>query len=210
MAHEVVFLKDERDDYRRLGSFRARPLMAEIGRRLGLSIKEAASMSIEETRQALRGGSLLSINELRARAKGYVILFRNQHPWLFASAQKARKVLRRELGDVRQRGSTEVRGLVGSAGTARGRVVIVHTKHDLRRLKIGDIMVSVTTSPDYVPAMRKCVAIVTDEGGITSHAAIVCRELRMPCIVGTGQGTKVFRDGDRAEVDANKGVVRKL
>lgn len=103
-----------------------------------------------------------------------------------------------------------MRGLVGAPGKVSGRVVIIHTKHDLRRVFDGAILVSVTTNPDYVPAMRKCKAIVTDEGGITSHAAIVCRELRIPCVVGTKNGTKVFKDGDRVEVDATKGIVRKI
>ena len=77
-------------------------------------------------------------------------------------------------------------------------------------MKKGDILVAVTTHPDYVPAMQKAAAIVTEEGGILSHAAIVSREIRIPCIVGTKQVTKVLKDGDLIEVDANKGIVRKL
>ena len=66
------------------------------------------------------------------------------------------------------------------------------------------------TSPDYVPAMQRAAAIVTDEGGITSHAAIVARELGLPCIVGTVHATKSLKNGDRVEVDAFTGVVRKI
>lgn len=75
---------------------------------------------------------------------------------------------------------------------------------------ICSILVAVTTHPDYVPAMRKAVAIITDEGGITSHAAIVSREFCIPCIVGTKMATKILNDGDLVEVDANNGVVKKL
>lgn len=64
------------------------------------------------------------------------------------------------------------------------------------------------TSPWYLPAMKKATAIVTDEGGITCHAAIVSRELKKPCIIGTKIATKVLKDGDLVEVDANKGIVR--
>ncbi len=63
------------------------------------------------------------------------------------------------------------------------------------------------TTPEYVPAMRKSMAIVTDEGGVTCHAAIVSRELGKPCIIGTGNGTKVLKDGDIVEVDANEGII---
>ena len=66
------------------------------------------------------------------------------------------------------------------------------------------------TTPDFVPAMKKAAAIVTEQGGITSHAAIVSRELGVPCVIGTKIATRVLKDGDLVEVDANKGIVRKV
>ena len=66
------------------------------------------------------------------------------------------------------------------------------------------------TTPDFVPLIRKASAIITNEGGITCHAAIVACELKKPCIVGTKIATKILRDGDLVEVDANNGVVRIL
>ena len=72
---------------------------------------------------------------------------------------------------------------------------------------MGDVLVARVTMPDYLPAMIHAVAFVTDEGGITSHAAIVARELKKPCVVGTKNATTVLRDGDMVEVDANKGII---
>ena len=66
------------------------------------------------------------------------------------------------------------------------------------------------TTPDFVPAMRRAAAIVTDEGGVTCHAAIIARELKKPCVVGTKHATQIFKDGDMVEVDANAGIVRKV
>ena len=66
------------------------------------------------------------------------------------------------------------------------------------------------TSPDYIFAMRKASAIITDEGGLTSHAAIVSRELGIPCIVGTGIATKVLNDNDKVMIDVKNGVVTKI
>ncbi len=66
------------------------------------------------------------------------------------------------------------------------------------------------TRPDYLPAMKKASAFVTDEGGITCHAAIVAREMKKPCIVGTKIATKILKDGDEVEVDANAGMIRVL
>ena len=74
--------------------------------------------------------------------------------------------------------------------------------------KRGEILVAPMTSPDYIFAMKKSAAVITDAGGLTSHVAIVSRELGIPCIVGTKIATKVLKDGDLVEVDANKGIVR--
>ncbi len=74
----------------------------------------------------------------------------------------------------------------------------------------GEILVCSMTTPDYLPAMKRAIAIVTDEGGLLSHASIISRELGKVCIVGTKIATKVLKDGDLIEVDADKGIVRKL
>ena len=75
-------------------------------------------------------------------------------------------------------------------------------------MKSGDIIVTTMTTPDYLMAMKMAAAIVTEEGGLTSHAAIIARELGIPCIIGTKIATQVFKNGDMVEVDAEKGVVR--
>ncbi|MEY2664432.1 MAG: hypothetical protein RIT04_240, partial [Candidatus Parcubacteria bacterium] len=74
----------------------------------------------------------------------------------------------------------------------------------------GSVLVTSMTRPEFVPLMKKAIAIVTDEGGITCHAAIVSRELKKPCIIGTKVATQVLKDGDMVEVDANSGIVRIL
>ncbi len=83
-------------------------------------------------------------------------------------------------------------------------------KEAIKRVKLGDILICPMTLPDYLPAMKKAKAIVTDEGGLTSHAAIIARELGKVCIVGTKEATRTFKTGDLVEVDANKGVIRML
>ena len=80
----------------------------------------------------------------------------------------------------------------------------------INEVKDGEILISPMTMPDFLPAMVKAAAYVTDEGGALCHAAIVAREFQKPCIVGTKFATKIFRNGDYVEVDANTGVVRLL
>ena len=104
----------------------------------------------------------------------------------------------------------EIRGLAASLGRAIGRVKIIKKFEDTLKLKQGDVMVISMTRPEHTIVMKKTSAIVTDDGGITSHAAIVSRELKKPCIIGTKIATKVLRNGQIVEVDANHGVVRVL
>jgi pyruvate, water dikinase len=93
-------------------------------------------------------------------------------------------------------------------GKVSATVKIVNVASDMDKMKLGDIIVSVATTPEIVKAMKKASAFITDEGGITCHAAIVARELKKPCIIGTKIATKVLKDGDLVEVDANRGEVK--
>jgi len=104
----------------------------------------------------------------------------------------------------------EFKGQTACKGYAKGKVMQVVKRADVARFVPGSILVSTMTVPDYLPAMKKAAAFVTDEGGITCHAAIVAREMKKPCVIGTKTATKVLKDGDMVEVDADKGIVRKL
>lgn len=103
-----------------------------------------------------------------------------------------------------------VHGTPACLGKVEGIVKIVSTKNDLYKIKEGDVLVAVKTQPSYVVAMTKAAAIVTDVGGITSHAAIIAREFDIPCIVATGNATKKLFDGEKVLVDAESGRVEKL
>lgn len=102
----------------------------------------------------------------------------------------------------------EFRGEIAAKGKASGVVKIVLTGKEIDKVKDGDVLVSPMTRPEFLPAMKRAVAFITDEGGITCHAAIVSRELKKPCIIGTKIATQVLKDGYLVEVDADRGVVR--
>jgi len=108
----------------------------------------------------------------------------------------------------------EVLGTSASKGYAKGKVRIIpfsmNPEEHLHKFQDGEILISTTTGPEMVVIMEKAAAIVTDEGGLMSHAAIVSREFGIPCVVGTKYATEVFKDGDEIEVNANNGVVRKI
>lgn len=104
----------------------------------------------------------------------------------------------------------EFKGQIANRGKYKGIAKIVFTRAQLIKIRKGDVIVAPMTSPLYVEAMKKTGAIVTDEGGLLSHAAIVSRELGVPCVVGTKIATKILKDGDMVEVDAEKGIVKKI
>ena len=98
-------------------------------------------------------------------------------------------------------------GIAASPGVAIGKVRIIKDMKELKLVKEGDVLVTRMTRPDYVPAMKRAVAVVTDEGGRTSHAAIVSRELNISCVVGTGSATSLLKNGEVITVDGNKGRI---
>jgi pyruvate,water dikinase len=115
-------------------------------------------------------------------------------------------------------GTHVVSGRVASLGKAIGPVKIInvdyadlsHLNKEIAKMNQGDILIAETTSPELILACKKAAAIVTDIGGLLSHAAIVSREYGIPCIVGTENATKVFKNGDIVEVNTEKGTVTKI
>lgn len=105
---------------------------------------------------------------------------------------------------------SEFFGQVAYKGKVAGKAVLIFKREDMNKFKDGEIIVSPMTEPGYIPIMKKARAIVTDEGGMLCHAAIVAREMKKPCIIGTKIATKVLKDGDLVEIDANKGIVKIL
>jgi len=104
--------------------------------------------------------------------------------------------------------SQELHGTSACKGKVKSKVSIVLGEKDFSKFKQGEILVTSMTRPEYLPLMKKAAGVITDEGGVTCHAAIVSRELGIPCVIGTNNATRVLKDGDLVEVDANNGVVR--
>jgi len=104
----------------------------------------------------------------------------------------------------------EIKGVVAEPGKVVGNAKIVLTPKEGYKVDNGDILVTKMSTPDFLPIMKKASAFVTDIGGVTSHAAIVSREMHKPCIIGTKNATKILKDGMMVEVDANKGIVKVL
>ncbi len=104
-------------------------------------------------------------------------------------------------------GTVLVSGLGASPGIATGKVRVLKSPSEGKLLQTGEMLVAPMTSPDWVPTLRRAAGIITDSGGMTCHAAIVSRELRIPCVVGTRDGTRVLRDGELVTIDGRQGKI---
>ena len=104
----------------------------------------------------------------------------------------------------------EISGMIANKGFVRGRARVTMSISEAKHIQPGEILITSMTTPDFVTSLKKAAAIVTNEGGILCHAAVVSREFGIPCIVGTKLATKIFKTGDMIEVDGELGVVRKV
>ncbi len=161
------------------------------------------------TVQETISGKLPSFSELEKRKEGFIYF--EGKLYVGKSVDGFLKENNIELTDDSEgRNGGVIKGSIACKGKVTGRVKLVFEINQSRELKKGEILVSPMTVPDFLSAMDKAAAFVTDEGGLTCHAAIVARELGKPCIIGTKIATKVLKNGDLVEVDANNGFVKKL
>ncbi len=184
------------------------PFYKLIAKRLKIKYSRWVLLTYSEILEGLRNGLKVGETELKKREKGYVFLMEKGKSSMVTglSAKKlAEDIDKNIIGENNL--SEVITGQATSPGIIQGRVKIAMSAKDSHKLKQGNILVCSMTSPDYVPAMKRAAAIVTDEGGLLCHAAIVSRELGKPCVVGTRNASKLLKDGDLVEVDANKGIV---
>lgn len=190
------------------------PLFQRISEAVGQSINDVMMFwSMKDILTFLEKNAAVSKEEIRMRNVFYVLLFDNDVLSFYVGDEaKARK--REILKGYAEQKVTSFQGSVACRGEATGIVKIVLFE-DLRiiektALDITDktILVTGMTNPNMIPIIKKVKAIVTDEGGITCHAAIISREFNIPCIVGTKIATQVLKDGDIVEVNAYDGIVR--
>ena len=183
-------------------------LMIEVARRFKLAKNDLEWLWQEEVQEILKGKTFSK--SLVEKRKMATCAWVSKKGIKRCEGEEAIKIFKKEI-DVKVDDVEEFKGMGVTKGKIKAKVKVCNGAEDaLRKIKRGDILVCGMTLPDYVPAMKKAVAIITDEGGITCHAAIVSRELGIPCVVGTKIATKVLKDGDGVEVDAERGVVKVL
>ncbi len=209
IARDFAYLRTWRTDVLYGVGYYACNLFYEIAKRAKFKKTDIFYLTFEELiKMAETTKSPISVQELKRR-KEYFASFLSKGRYVVLSGRMWQKRIKKIIDSVIGYDKA-VKGSVAFPGRVRGYVKVVFTSKELKKVRQGDILVAVLTFPHFIAAMEKAAAFITDEGGILCHAAIISREMQKPCIIGTKIATKVLKDGDLVEVDANKGIVRIL
>ncbi|MDB5204656.1 MAG: phosphoenolpyruvate synthase, partial [Candidatus Taylorbacteria bacterium] len=189
--------KELKNYWRGMASYKLKFIMSEIAQRLNLSNEQVAFLTYEEIENALLFKKEIKKEELDNRMKNSVFIYKQDKLYIVNDGN----FLERLDIVLNSKEQTELQGTSAFRGLVRGVVKIVISSNDFKKVNQGDILVTSTTRPDYIKVMEKAGAFVTNEGGMLSHAAILAREMKKPCVIGTKVATKVLKDGDLVEVD---------
>lgn len=181
----------------------------EVSRRHKIPENLIYYFSCDEMRDCLQGNSFKKfIQKAKERKNGYACITHNGFVRIYEGRELAYLKSKIRLREIHA--GSEIKGQAAFLGKVRGMACVVKNKTELSKVSKGDILVSPSTTVDYVPVLKYVKAIVTEEGGVLSHASVISRELHIPCVIGTKIATEVIKDGDYVEVDAFNGVVKIL
>jgi phosphohistidine swiveling domain-containing protein len=184
-------------------------LLPRLTKETNLSREEILQLEYRELLETLKDGKLtIDKSAIKERQTGFITGIINEKP-ITITGEIVNKLFI-HFTDVKIENVSEIKGSVASPGLVKGKAKVIHKISELNKLEKGDILITSMTTPDFIVGMKKASAIITDEGGLSCHAAIVSRELHIPCVIGTKIATKIINDGDLVEVDANKGIIKIL
>ncbi|MEK6958528.1 MAG: PEP-utilizing enzyme [archaeon] len=213
MLNKYTVIRTDRICYLKMAQAGMRKIYAQIADELKKDTDNNWNYSLvpyctnEELFEYLKKKHAPDFDEVKKRVnEGYVYYSEKGRPHFIYGEENIKEIV--EIIEKQQNLGDKLKGIIAFKGKATGKARIILGKSDLHKVGETDILVARVTIPDYIPAMKKAIALVTEEGGITSHAAISAREMRKPCIVGIKGITKVLKDGDLIEVDAEKGIVK--
>ena len=184
----------------------------EIGRRFHLTKEEIQYLWPEELENMLIGKKRYTKKYIQKKANCSIAATILEDGFeRYKVGEEAKRFIKKVINfKTHNKEIKKFNGTIACPGLIKAQVKIVYSFDELNKVKYGNILVTHMTSPRFMSAIKICSAIITDEGGLTCHAAIIAREMKKPCIIGTKIATKVLKDGDLVEVDAERGIVKIL
>lgn len=207
IAQEYAYFRTYRMDAIYEGDYRVRNMFKEIAKRADLEYEDVIYLTVPEIEDALRGNKV-SKDVIDCRKEEYIVYLVEDEISVL-QGDEAEK----HISDFEEENRTDweeqakIEGTVAQRGQVESEVRLVFEDADIEKLEKGDILVSPMTTPDMMVGIMDAEGIITDEGGMASHAAIVSRELGIPCVIGTGTATSILKDGDKVRIDAEEGYV---
>ncbi len=205
-----MFLRTYRKNIISKAHYQHLSLIKEVAKRM--KIEDSFSLvTYQEMIDFLEKGKLLAKHILTKRKEGWGIIAESGFIEVVSGREEVLEMMERfQIGmlPIIPPVHTIIKGNPACQGNVIGSVKIVKNKKDFSKIKQGDILITHMTTPDFVPLLKKIIGIITDEGGVTCHAAIISREYGIPCIVGTENATQVIQDGDQVELNAYTGIVK--
>jgi len=197
-THLRTYVKDMTS----VGMYSTLPYLEEIAKQVKVTYKDLLYLNHTELQEIFSNKDLVKESKKRQKGWGFVLIKGKAKYYNYKTVK--------QIEESEESIPAGVKGFSACKGIVRGKAIVIKTARDLDKISEGDILITHMTTTNFVPILSKVSAIVTDEGGITCHAAIISREMNIPCIIGTRFATKAFKDGDIVEVDAEKGVVKRV
>jgi Phosphoenolpyruvate synthase/pyruvate phosphate dikinase len=207
IAQEYAYFRTYRMDAIYEGDYRVRNMFKEIAKRANLEYEDVIYLTVPEIKEALQGKEI-SKDVIDSRKDEYIVYLAEDEISVIEGEEAEKHISKVDEGSSENwEGQAKIEGTVAQRGQVESEVRLVFEDADIEKVGEGDILVSPMTTPDMMVGIMDAEGIITDEGGMASHAAIVSRELGIPCVIGTETATSILQDGDKVKLDAENGVI---
>lgn len=206
-VNECIYFRSWRVEHVEQTSYYVKDMFEEIAKRLELdSNKEIVWLLPDEITILLTSKQKGDKELIKQRKQAFVYLTQENNDDIILQGKEAFDFFKKIK--INKNEGNEIKGVSAYPGKVTGTAIVIHHNEDYKYIKKGEILVIHATSPDIIPYLTNIKAIITEEGGILSHAAVISREMKIPAIIGTGNCTKMIKTSEIVEVDAVNGIVK--
>jgi phosphohistidine swiveling domain-containing protein len=205
---DVIFLRTHLAESFSYSNAKAKPILEKIAENYGITYSDITHLTADELLESLKNKKLIvPKNEINSRKKRFGLFLHKKRVYIL-NKEQCDEIFGNET--VIEEKTKILKGTSASPGKVRGEVCMIKDFTDFSKFKPNNILAAYSTTPNYIILMHMAKAFLTQEGGITSHAAIVAREMKKPCVVGIKNLMQELKDGEIIEVNATKGIVKRI